>query len=200
MAENKSIITPVKNYFKRNLGILLALLVMMGICTIMSRNFLTGSNLLNVFRQISTNCFIAFGMAFVILTGGIDISVGSVLAFSGTFCAYAMANWGWSAVLSAIVCIVFCILFILFALEDGCVRPLSTNILLSQRDDDTGAAASVINFVHSIIGCLGMVLVMLPWQSNIVCIGVIIIVSLAIAIALWVYMLKKPVRVKGLID
>jgi ribose transport system permease protein len=77
----------------------------------MSENFLTVSNLLNVFRQISTNCFIAFGMTFVILTGGIDISVGSVLAFSGTFAAYAMANWEWSMYSATLVSLLLCLFF-----------------------------------------------------------------------------------------
>lgn len=104
-----SVLMPVKDYFRRNIGILAALVVMMLICTFMSDNFLTGSNLLNIFRQISTNCFIAFGMTFVILTGGIDISVGSVLAFSGTFAAYAMANWGWSMYSATIISVLICL-------------------------------------------------------------------------------------------
>ncbi|MDY3250145.1 MAG: ABC transporter permease [Candidatus Choladocola sp.] len=102
---------PVRDYLKRNIGILIGLAVMMMICTFMSENFLTVSNLLNVFRQISTNCFIAFGMTFVILSGGIDISVGSVLAFSGTFAAYSMANWNWSMYAAIIVSLAICIFY-----------------------------------------------------------------------------------------
>lgn len=109
--KKKRFITPVTDYFKRNIGILIGLVVMMVICGFLSENFFTASNLLNVFRQISTNCFIAFGMTFVILSGGIDISVGSVLAFSGTFAAYSMANWGWPAFLAAAVSLLFCIFF-----------------------------------------------------------------------------------------
>lgn len=112
MEENKNrVLLPVTDYFKRNIGILIGLAVMMMICTFMSEKFLTTSNLLNVFRQISTNCFIAFGMTFVILSGGIDISVGSVLAFSGTFAAYSMANWGWSAAMAAVVALIISLLF-----------------------------------------------------------------------------------------
>ena len=94
----------------------------------------------------------------------------------------------------------FCALFVVFALANGCIRPLSTNILLNQREGDTGAAASVINFGHSIIGCIGMVLVMLPWQSDIVAIGAIIVFSSVVAMALWAFMLARRVRVKDLID
>lgn len=49
--------------------------------------FFTADNLLNVARQISINTIIAVGMTFVILTGGIDLSVGSVLAFCGVISA-----------------------------------------------------------------------------------------------------------------
>ena len=48
----------------------------------LSDRFFTASNLLNVLRQITINGIIAFGMTFVIISGGIDLSVGSVFAFS----------------------------------------------------------------------------------------------------------------------
>ncbi len=48
---------------------------------------MTLSNITNVFTQVSTNAIIAVGMTFVILTGGIDLSVGSTVAISGAFAA-----------------------------------------------------------------------------------------------------------------
>lgn len=59
---------------------LIGLVILVALLSILSDNFLTLSNFLNLFRQISVNAFIAFGMTFVILTGGIDLSVGSILA------------------------------------------------------------------------------------------------------------------------
>jgi len=53
-------------------------------------NFLTTNNLSNVARQVSINAIIAVGMTFAILTGGIDLSVGSVMALSGTIAAGLM--------------------------------------------------------------------------------------------------------------
>lgn len=53
------------------------------ILSFISGNFLTGTNLLNVLRQISINGILAIGMTIVCLTGGIDLSVGSIVAFSG---------------------------------------------------------------------------------------------------------------------
>lgn len=58
----------------------------------MSPNFLTIHNIFNVLRQVSINALIAFGMTFVILTGGIDLSVGSILALTGAVTAGFLAG------------------------------------------------------------------------------------------------------------
>lgn len=64
----------------------------MTIITILNPDFLSVSNLMNVLRQVSINALIAFGMTFVILTGGIDLSVGSTLALTGAVTAGLMAS------------------------------------------------------------------------------------------------------------
>ena len=56
--------------------------------TIQEPNFLTERNLLNVMRQISFIGILSVGMTFVILTAGIDLSVGSLVAFTGVICAW----------------------------------------------------------------------------------------------------------------
>jgi ribose/xylose/arabinose/galactoside ABC-type transport system permease subunit len=56
--------------------------------TIQEPNFLTERNLLNVMRQISFIGILSVGMTFVILTAGIDLSVGSLVAFTGAICAW----------------------------------------------------------------------------------------------------------------
>ena len=68
-------------------GIYLAFLAMVVLFSIFNNKFLTVSNLLNVVRQVSFNAIIAMGMFMVILTGGIDLSVGSVLAISAVVTA-----------------------------------------------------------------------------------------------------------------
>ena len=75
------------------LGILLAFLVLCVIMAIASRPFLKQTNLLNILQQISINFTIAIGMTFVILIGGIDLSVGSITALTGMFVAIMMKNW-----------------------------------------------------------------------------------------------------------
>ncbi|WP_212391039.1 ribose ABC transporter permease [Sporosarcina beigongshangi] len=76
----------------QKIGPFIGLLLIVVIITIMSPNFLTVNNLLNVLRQVSINALIAFGMTFVILTGGIDLSVGSILALTGAVTAGMMAS------------------------------------------------------------------------------------------------------------
>lgn len=64
-------------------GIAAGLLAELVAFSLLSPHFLTGENILNVTLQISITAIIAAGMTFVILTGGIDLSVGSLLAFVG---------------------------------------------------------------------------------------------------------------------
>lgn len=71
----------------RRYGILVAFLLLMAVLSVLSDAFLTVSNLLNVAQQVSINAVIAAGMTFVILTAGIDLSVGSVLALAGAVTA-----------------------------------------------------------------------------------------------------------------
>ena len=80
---------------KRNLGILVALVALCVVLSFATSAFLTSKNIMNVLQQISTNGMIAFGMTYVILLGGIDLSVGSVVALSGVMSMALMARSGW---------------------------------------------------------------------------------------------------------
>jgi len=66
---------------------LIALLVLIAIVSTMSPNFFTVNNLLNILQQTSVNAIMAVGMTLVILTSGIDLSVGSLLALTGAVAA-----------------------------------------------------------------------------------------------------------------
>jgi ribose transport system permease protein len=75
------------SHYARQLGTLSGLL---GLCVVLwalTPHFLTVSNLLNVVEQAAIIAIVATGMTFVIITGGIDLSVGSVLAFAGVVMA-----------------------------------------------------------------------------------------------------------------
>ncbi len=72
---------------------LIFLLLLMAVFAIMEPRFLSSVNLFNVMRQVSITGLLAIGMTFVILTAGIDLSVGSLLAFAGLVAA-AVAKGG----------------------------------------------------------------------------------------------------------
>jgi len=81
---------------------LLALLVFSGLA---SEHFLIPRNLTNVLRQVSYTGIIALGMTFVIIAGGIDLSVGSMVALVGVLCVMFL-NWfgdGWTAVTLSVI-------------------------------------------------------------------------------------------------
>ncbi|WP_246000627.1 ABC transporter permease subunit [Brevibacillus panacihumi] len=78
--------------FLKKMGPLLGLALIVIVLSVITNDFLTVSNIFNVLRQISINALIAFGMTFVILTGGIDLSVGSILALSSAISAGLMAG------------------------------------------------------------------------------------------------------------
>ncbi|ONI42794.1 sugar ABC transporter permease [Candidatus Epulonipiscium fishelsonii] len=78
-------------HFLEKYGILLAFIILFAIMAFMRpRTFLTVNNQLNIIRQVSINGIMAIGMTFVIITGGIDLSVGSMLAYASIVaCSFA---------------------------------------------------------------------------------------------------------------
>lgn len=91
---------------KHHLGPLLGFIMIFIALSILSRSFLTVPNLLNVALQTSVNALLAIGSTYVILTAGIDLSVGSVLAFSSAIAAGLMVNginpW-WASLIGLVV-------------------------------------------------------------------------------------------------
>ena len=83
----------------------LIMIVFIIVAECLSRKFLTVNNIMNVLNQTSMNAILALALTTVILTGGIDISVGSTLAFSGAAAAWLLRA-GHSTVLAVIVALV----------------------------------------------------------------------------------------------
>ncbi|WP_027133010.1 ABC transporter permease [Geminicoccus roseus] len=82
------------------LGGLIALIVLIVIASFLSDRFLTVPNLLNVLRQVSIVGILALGMTFVILTAGIDLSIGSVLGLSVVLYAGLLESFGLPAAIT----------------------------------------------------------------------------------------------------
>lgn len=76
----------------RTFGTLIVLCLMCLLLSILSPHFLTVSNLLNIALQSSINAVLAFGITFVIITSGIDLSIGSILAMSSVTMGLTIAG------------------------------------------------------------------------------------------------------------
>ncbi|MFH5779424.1 ribose ABC transporter permease RbsC [Heyndrickxia oleronia] len=86
----------------QKLGPLLGFIILVVIVSILNPSFLQPLNILNLLRQVAINALIAYGMTFVILTGGIDLSVGSILALSSALMAGMMVS-GLDPILAIII-------------------------------------------------------------------------------------------------
>ncbi|HBT17101.1 MAG TPA: sugar ABC transporter permease [Firmicutes bacterium] len=86
------------NIIFNKLGALLALILLMVALGIASPYFFTLRNLLNIAQQLAINALVAFGMLLAILTAGIDLSVGSVLALSISISSILIVNVGINSV------------------------------------------------------------------------------------------------------
>ena len=109
--------SPVVRFFKENLGILIALIALCLILTVnpaTSRTFLTSQNIFNMLRQTSTNLYIACGMTMVIILGGIDLSVGSIIALSGCIAAGCVVHYYFPIAIAILVGILVGLLVGLF--------------------------------------------------------------------------------------
>lgn len=74
------------------LGVLIAMCILFGM---LSNHFLSVASFSTIANQIPALAVMAVGMTFVLIIGGIDLSVGSVLAFSGAVMSVAIIQWGW---------------------------------------------------------------------------------------------------------
>jgi len=105
--DNKRRGTNIKDLFRYpEMLTLLGFLVLFVFFSIASESFFTADNVSNIVRQVSINGILAVGMTFVILTGGIDLSVGSVMALTGTIIAGMMINSGLSPIVAILIGII----------------------------------------------------------------------------------------------
>ena len=87
------------------IGMVAIFIIFTIVCKAIGKNFLTVNNVMNIINQASINAILAIGMSLVILTGGIDLSVGSVVGFVGIFLAMRIQS-GMPLVLAIILCLV----------------------------------------------------------------------------------------------
>ncbi len=91
---------------KKELGIFVLLIVLCVIVSVINPNFLQAINLQNLARQIGAFGIFSIGLGLVIITGGIDLSVGSMMALLGVLLSMMVTEHGWSAPLAILGCAV----------------------------------------------------------------------------------------------
>lgn len=103
--ERIPVIRDIYGYIRRNLGTIAGLILLSIIVSLSTPKFLTGDNLLNLFKSNAVNAIISCGMLLAILMADIDISVGSVVGLSSIVSAYCITNLGlpvWIAVIASL--------------------------------------------------------------------------------------------------
>jgi len=90
---------------KKELGIFILLIVLCAIVSIRNPNFLLAINLQNLARQIGGFGIFSIGLGLVIITGGIELSVGSMMALLGVLMSMMLTEWGVPFVFAILACI-----------------------------------------------------------------------------------------------
>lgn len=146
--------------------LLLVLLLMWGILTILSPYFFTYNNIFNLVRQTSVIAVVAVGMTFVIISGGIDLSVGSIVGASSIIVSLLLIN-GVPIILAVLITLLVCLVLGAITgmfIYEGNVPPFIATLgmmsmarglalLLSGGKNLTGLSRTFINFAQaSILG------------------------------------------------
>ncbi len=112
MGVQNRIISYFKNYKFKDHAIGIAFIILFLLAIVIGwPNFIKIRNLTNILRQVSYTGIIALGMTLVIISGGIDLSVGSMTVFTGGVSLYFLNLFGPNSILGIILTIVFSILF-----------------------------------------------------------------------------------------
>src|SRR5881394_2932554 len=86
---------------KKELGTFLLLVILCIVVAVLNPRFLAGANLQNMARLIGAYGIFSIGVGMVIVTGGIDLSVGSIFALLGVLLSMMLTEWHWPAWLAA---------------------------------------------------------------------------------------------------
>lgn len=90
---------------KKELGIFVLLIVLCIIVSVINPNFLLTINLQNLARQIGAFGIFSIGLGLVIMTGGIELSVGSLMALLGVMLSMMVTEWGFGVIVAVLLCL-----------------------------------------------------------------------------------------------
>ena len=124
MKKNKNAVLILLNY-----GIVVALLLMIAIFSFASKNFFRTSTMFTILKQVSITGIVCIGQTMVMLTGGIDLSVGSVAGVSAVTAAIFLKSYNLPI---PVTCILVLILSLIYGLISGfCVTKLNMPPLIA---------------------------------------------------------------------
>jgi ribose transport system permease protein len=181
----------VLNFVRGATGPLIGLILLCVFLSLTTDTFLTVRNFLNVMDQVTVLGVMAVGMTLVILIGGIDLSVGSVLALSGMVMGYLGNNLGWPfgiAIVAALIASALC----------GAVSGLMITRLNMPAFIATLAMMSIARGIASIITNGEQIVGFPDWFSNLAIIrhfGVLTVtvaVMIAIVAIAWIVLTFRP--------
>ncbi|MBR1130937.1 ABC transporter permease [Bradyrhizobium iriomotense] len=181
----------VLRFIRGATGPLIGLVLLCAFLSIATDTFLSVRNILNVMDQITVLGVMAVGMTFVILIGGIDLSVGSVLALSGMVMGYLGNNLGWPfglAIVAALVASSAC----------GFVSGLMITRLAMPAFIATLAMMSIARGIASIITNGQQIIGFPDWFSNLAIIRnfgfltVTVGAMIVITVIAWVILQYRP--------
>src|ERR671926_460220 len=90
---------------KKELGIFVLLIVLCIVVSIINPNFLLTINLQNLARQIGAFGIFSIGLGLVIITGGIELSVGSMMALLGVLLSMMLTQWNYPVAIAVLACV-----------------------------------------------------------------------------------------------
>src|SRR5581483_1794499 len=96
---------PRQSEMKKELGIFILLVILCVVVAVINPRFLGGANLQNMARLVGIYGIFSIGIGMVIITGGIDLSVGSVFALLGVLLSQMLMEWHWPSALAVIAVI-----------------------------------------------------------------------------------------------
>lgn len=142
----KLYLAPIIQYFKTNIGILLAFIIIFAIMSTVAQNFFTIDNFLNILRTISTNGLLAIGVMLAIMLAGIDLTGGALIALSGCITVVAMSSFNLPMWLSILL---GCLVGLVVGFTNGCIIAYSGIhpfvVTLAMQSICRGAAYLVAN-------------------------------------------------------
>lgn len=109
--KRETVLTNMKRKSRLSSGTLILILIVLCAALSLARpEFISSRNLYNLLRSTSVTGLVSIGMTFVIITGGIDLSVGSVVGLSSVMCGVLLKEQGWSTIPTLAVTIAICLM------------------------------------------------------------------------------------------